>query len=143
MTRNKIPLCAFIGILAIVFGLFFLTIGLLIVSQIRGRVEHLELAGISLPFIIGGSLLLAGIGLLKRKQWARKVINFILFACTVVTSVIVYFLIKEMLHRTYWRDIPVQIGLVVFAFSTLIGLFLFMNNTRVIDELTNKRDNSK
>lgn len=136
MPRNKIPLCAFIGAQAIIFGIFFLTIGWLIIrEESMGRFDLFELAAMAVPIVGGGALLLSGIGLLKRKNWARIVANIILFIFLAIIATALYLFVQEMLNRSYWRNITQQFGVIIFLLSLWTGLFLFLNNTRVMDEL--------
>jgi len=138
MLRNKIPLCAFIGFVAIVFGLFFLSIGLLIANSINGNTNLEDLLILFFPLIGGGTLLFSGIGLLRRKNWARIVVNIILFFCFAGLAFLIYFFAIELRGGLFWRQTIAQISVVFFLITATTGLFLFLNNTRIMDELKPK-----
>lgn len=138
MLRNKIPLCAFVGFIAIVFGLFFMVIGLIITNSIGMRTDPYNLLLCFLPLIGGGTLLFAGIGLWRRKNWGRIVVNIFLFFCFAGLALMIFLFVMEMSRRSFQKHMAAQICVVIFSTSIVMGILLFLNNTRVMDELAGK-----
>jgi len=142
MRRNKIPLSAFLGINILTIGILFIVVSGFILSDMNLDIERLRferLMELAIPSLLGGSLFLSGIGLLLKKHWARIVLNILLILCLAGLSLAIYFLIANALsYSRHWRVVFAQAGATIFMLSMLVGIFLFLNNTRVIDELKQK-----
>jgi len=142
MLKNKIPLSAFIGANLFTLGIFFLGLGYYAVLEVNQHSSEPLIIGFIL-LICGGGLMFSGVGLMTRKNWARIVLNVLLVLLFGGLCLITYFFIQELLTRSsfsFRRQIIAQVGLLSFSFMITFGIFLYINNTRVIEELKKKKE---
>lgn len=134
MRRNKIPLSVFVGMKTSLLGLLFLSLGILLSEGIHGQMDFVQLTIVLTTFFTGGGFLISGIGLMLKKPWARILSNIVIILLSALVLIGVYLLVMEMRFRP-WEVVIIQLGIITFVFSTVAGLFLVLNNTRIIDEL--------
>lgn len=139
MWRNKIPLCAFMGFNIAAWGIFMMSVGILVFSETNLDYADFERQmAFVLPTLFGGILFISGIGLLLRKNWARIVLNIFLLITLMFFVIGGIVFISEFNAPQYWVTTFIQAILALFFFSSLIGVLLFLNNHQVVDELKGK-----
>lgn len=139
MPKNKIPLCAFVGVNLVAVGLFIFSIGISISESIQGASISLEdTLGLSIAALLGTGIFLSGIGLIMRKKWARIILNIVLFILIAFFAIGLFFFVTEGIRHIYWRHLISQFSVLICIAAFLAGIFLFINNRKVIDSLGKK-----